>query len=1809
MHPIIIILLITLAVHFFTWTYVFALNRRVSLNKTYLVWVGSFICWIFMDIMMRSVWEDTSTLLLRRIMSIFWQFLGFGLVNFIYAFLNKKRDNIYYFFGLSYITFVAISFFTDLALPPNLYFNLTFVFNILFPTIYTLYTLLYTYTNSENQKYNKQIKSIIWGCVVAFILGFLGDIVVHNTWGNDVKWRIGSTVTILQAVVFLPAIIKYNFLLTPVDERAVNLFTSVEEGLIIINDKGEILNLNERAKSLLSVEKKQWKHRLIDEYLNNFAIGKVYKNYEMQLIENQNIWVSCSVSQVKEMNVLLGFIIIFRDVTDRHIAQTALAESEQKLQQTQSGAQVGNFQYDILDDEVVWSNELYRIYGIDPLEFIPSNQNFLNKIVHPEDKEYVTECIEQSIKDNVPIDYIHRIVRPDGEIRTMHCIASTEYEKGKPVAIYGTSQDVTELYNARAELRKNEKQYRNLFEGSPDGIVIHDLENIYFANSATAKMANLPSTKELIGLNPTLFFPEEERERMMSRVQSFLEGEKVDIKYDWYISNSGERLFIEAKSVLINYNGKQVLQSTLRDITERKRAEEALSESEDRYRRLVDSSPYSIVVHINDKIVFANKVAISTLTNNNNSNILGKSIWEFIHPDNINEAKERIEKVYENQTIPMVEQKIIRTDKSEIFVEIKGISITYNNQEAIQSVFRDISDRKLTEKELRESEDRYRYVIENSTDIIYNTDFEGKITFVNPVFEAISGYTESEVLGVDANEFVAPTYKEKIKEIYYDFFISHETSFVTIIPAISKFGNLIWLELNTNKIQEGKFVLGYTIIARDITLRKNAEDALVESEEKYRTLVENSTEMIYKTDLDGNYTYVNRVIVENSGFSEEEFLNMNVFDFILESYKREVRNYYARQIKDNKAIAYFELPCYNKDKEVFWIGQLSRLNVDDKGNPVGFSITARDITEKHNAETELKVSEERYRKLVESSPDGIIIYNKEGILFANEMALKLARAKNETDLIGKPVLNFIHPSNLDSIKERIEKIYAGEDLDHEHQTFLRIDGTSFHAEAKGVLITFNNKPAVQTTIRNISDRLKAEQVLKNSEQRYRELYDNAPAAYFTISKDGLIESCNARVSEILNYDIKELIGKKIFSLYADNDYGKPRAMKVFERFKQGHISLNEELQMMKKDGTSIWINLTVFPVKDSEGEIVETRSMVVDIHQRKETQRQLESNRLQMLQAQNIAQLGSWEWDLINEKYSWSDNLYDLYGVNRQAFEISEENFISLVHEDDRKYVRKTISDCLTTQIPMDYYHRTIPINDKTRTMHCNGIVISDENGNPLSMVGTAQDVTSQIEAEQALKESEKRLANAQSVAHLGNWQENHITGELYWSDECKRVLGFKENEDISHGLFWDLVHPNDVDELKEKWAYNEEIMKPYEGIFRIILKNGSVRHIREKANFKKDANGQLLLTIGTVQDITELEESRLLIEKSQKRLQEAQHLLHIGNWEFDAQTGNTFLSNECKLLFGFSINQHIENEEFWKKIHPEDHDWLLELWNNSKESLKPYKVVYRIYKDSDLRFLRESTEFTADKNGKMLKCLGTIQDITAEREAEDEIRNSREELRELSKHLQTIQEEERAFIAREIHDELGQRLTGIKMDLSWIKNKLSDENVDLFERITSLNELIDDTVKSVRKISSELHPAILDDLGLRAAIEWQVSEFEKRTEINCDMNLEENDLDFDKDQAKAIFRILQESLTNIMRHSQAKNVEINLLQANDEIGLNIKDDGVGIKHLNESAQKSFGILGMKERAYSLGGTLTILSEENKGTNINLSIPVEMEKI
>jgi hypothetical protein len=258
-----------------------------------------------------------------------------------------------------------------------------------------------------------------------------------------------------------------------------------------------------------------------------------------------------------------------------------------------------------------------------------------------------------------------------------------------------------------------------------------------------------------------------------------------------------------------------------------------------------------------------------------------------------------------------------------------------------------------------------------------------------------------------------------------------------------------------------------------------------------------------------------------------------------------------------------------------------------------------------------------------------------------------------------------------------------------------------------------------------------------------------------------------------------------------------------------------------------------------------------------------------------------------------------------------------------------------------------------------------------------------------------------------------------------------------------------------------------------------------------------------------------------------------------------------------------------------------------------------------DGRIMRTEGDYMViyDGQGRIAGHFGIQRDVTDRHLAGEQVEASRQQLRALTARLQQVREEERTGIAREIHDELGQALTGLKMDIAWMKERLPRDH-EVRSECASIIQRIDGTMSAVRRIATELRPSVLDQLGLAAALEWLGQEFGARTGIEVTMDLCADECAIPDHLGTSVFRICQESLTNVLRHAQAKRVTIRLSQTDDSVTLEVSDDGIGIPPERKEGAASLGLVGMRERARACGGEFSITGQPNLGTIVLLRVPL-----
>jgi PAS domain S-box-containing protein len=476
--------------------------------------------------------------------------------------------------------------------------------------------------------------------------------------------------------------------------------------------------------------------------------------------------------------------------------------------------------------------------------------------------------------------------------------------------------------------------------------------------------------------------------------------------------------------------------------------------------------------------------------------------------------------------------------------------------------------------------------------------------------------------------------------------------------------------------------------------------------------------------------------------------------------------------------------------------------------------------------------------------------------------------------------------------------------------------------------------------------------------------------------------------------------------------------------------------------------------------------------------------------------------------------------------------------------------------------------------------------------------------SEEQSKSSEEKYRslfdNSKDAIYLIDHQTQKI---LDCNVKAVEMLGYT-NEELYNMVFYDLfpklekeIIQNKINEFKAGANTSEAI------VLHNKRKNGSLIIIEMNISMIRIKSEKLIFSV--LRDITERKNNEDKIRLFFQATDNSVEAICLS----DINKRIIYINNSLEKMFGYSKEDFIGKkvnmlypDEILKKLQKAilsdaDGAWVGELTGRKK--------------DGSLFALSISTSRILNDDGTIIARMTTHRDITEIKVAEEKMKNYNQQLRLLTDHLATIREEERINLAREIHDELGSSLTGLKMELVMLKRNIvecSDNKIHdhIRDSIQSMSDLIDSTIVLIRKISSELRSEVLDELGLIEAISWYIKEFEKRANCKFHFTVFPKNIKIDNKIATPLFKMFQEIITNVARHSQATEVNIFFRKQKGIIQLIIHDNGVGIKAEEINNKKSLGILGMQERTMILGGNIQIDGIEGKGTTIKIEIPLKL---
>jgi two-component system, NarL family, sensor histidine kinase UhpB len=484
------------------------------------------------------------------------------------------------------------------------------------------------------------------------------------------------------------------------------------------------------------------------------------------------------------------------------------------------------------------------------------------------------------------------------------------------------------------------------------------------------------------------------------------------------------------------------------------------------------------------------------------------------------------------------------------------------------------------------------------------------------------------------------------------------------------------------------------------------------------------------------------------------------------------------------------------------------------------------------------------------------------------------------------------------------------------------------------------------------------------------------------------------------------------------------------------------------------------------------------------------------------------------------------------------------------------------------------------------------------------RELTDRARAERALRESEERFRSLvdQTSDIIAVVDESGVV--RYGSPSIETVLGYGAEELVGRNAL-ELIHPDDRARVRK--AHMAAMRDPMAGQedmeFRFQHRNGSWRILEAlgSALQYRSAGPQAVLTL---RDVTDRREAETALRESEQRLRLTLDAAKCGIWDWDIRTNEVTWSDRVYELHGLTPETFGGTvEDFLQVVHPQDLDRVGEAIHRALKDRADYGVEFRVVHPGtgETRWVWTNGRVLFDPDGSPRRMLGATLDTTERRQAEEALRASHEQLRQLARRLDEVREEELTRISREIHDELGHALTALRLDLSWLVPKLRRNREAVRQKSAEMLGLVDDTIDTVRRIASQLRQPVLEDLGLAVAIDARLERFARQTGIQVEFHAGTDEVPMAA--RRGLYRVVQEALTNIARHARATAVRVRLDCLPERIELAIADDGVGIPPGTIANPRSLGLVGMRERAAALGADFRIEGGPGQGTTVRIILP------
>ena len=749
-----------------------------------------------------------------------------------------------------------------------------------------------------------------------------------------------------------------------------------------------------------------------------------------------------------------------------------------------------------------------------------------------------------------------------------------------------------------------------------------------------------------------------------------------------------------------------------------------------------------------------------------------------------------------------------------------------------------------------------------------------------------------------------------------------------------------------------------------------------------------------------------------------------------------------------------------------------------------------------------------------------------------------------------------------------------------------------------LLLTFASIVTYIVFNKGFKEQTKNENLLKFNSALISNLYDPV----ITTDNDYLISSWNKNAERLFGYTEQEIMGKRLKDILQSKseNYSLDEIRNIITE----KLRWNGDIIYTTKDNRTIYANVSTSLIFDERNNNNGTVSIIRDITDKKIAENKLQqlSDNLEIEVEKKVNEIKV-VFERTTDAFVSFDHQLNYVFVNEKAAALHNSSVAEMTGKNIMFYTPKKSSP--------EFYEALLTVLKERKEIHnelnylltgqwFENWIYPDEHGVSVYY----RDITERKAQEVYQKEANKKLEILNNRFELilkgtndSIWDWDMTTNEIWGNDKYYDLLKNKPENKSNFEYFLERMHPDDLKKgmeiLSDNFAEKKETMISE---YRFLNPENKWIVLFNRQSILYNDEGKPYRILGAIQDITE-----------QKNIQEQIiHEKEMSDVLINSLPGVFYMFNKAGKYIRWNKNlldiTGVTDEQMMSAANP------VNFVPEEQKALFAEKIA-NVFKsgidhvEGDL-LVKDNQKIPFYFTGIFIKYNGEDCMMGVGIDISEKVKTQKE-LRDLATHLQNVREEERTRIAREIHDELGQQLTGLKMEISWLNKKIKPENIEVSNKLKDALFLIDDTVKNVRRIATQLRPSMLDDLGLVSAMEWQSDEFQKRFHIKSDIETNLGNVKINAEKSTAIFRIFQESLTNVLRHSKATAVNTLLTIEDDVLVMSITDNGIGFNETEINKKQSLGILGMKERTIMLGGSYQISSKENEGVMVLVKLPLD----